>query len=56
MPMQKVSSSFSFIITSGGKLLEIALQYKIPYSLIPKDFMPRQALGFSITILLALKI
>ena len=48
----KNKSVISFIITSGGKLLEIALQYKIPYSLIPKDFMPRQALGFSITILL----
>ena len=45
-------NSLNVIMTSGGQLLDIAIKEKIPYSLIPEGYMPRQALGYSVSILL----
>ena len=47
-------NSFNIIMTSSGKLLDIAIKEKLPYSLIPKGYMPRQALGYSVSILLSI--
>ena len=47
----KELNSFCFVMTSGGSLLDIAINEGLPYSLIPKGYMPRQALGYSVSIL-----
>ena len=46
------SSATIVIMTSGGELLEFAKDKSLPYALIPKGYMPRQALGYSVSIIL----
>ena len=45
-------NSFVIIMTSGGELLKLAKEEELPYALIPKGYMPRQALGYSVSIIL----
>lgn len=35
------------VISSGGRLLDLAKERKIPYLVIPKGYPPRQALGYA---------
>ena len=46
------SNATIVVMTSGGKLLKLAKDKNLPYALIPKGYMPRQALGYSISIIL----
>ena len=47
-----VSNASIVVMTSGGELLKLAKDQKLPYALIPGGYMPRQALGYSISIIL----
>ena len=42
------------IVTSGGELLKVAKAKKLIYFVIPKGYMPRFALGYSISILMTI--
>lgn len=42
-----------FVLTTGGKIGEIARKHKIPVATLPKGYQPRAALGFSVVPLLA---
>ena len=45
-------NSFNIIMTSGGELLRLGIKKRIPYALIPAGYMPRAALGYSVSIIL----
>jgi glucose/mannose-6-phosphate isomerase len=44
------------VITSGGKLMEIAKQNQITYAVLPTDYQPRMAVIFNLRALIALLI
>jgi len=41
----------AFVISSGGKLIEFAKKYKIPFVLVPSGIQPRCALGYQFSAL-----
>lgn len=43
-----------FVISSGGKLIELARENKVPYVKIPEGYPPRTALGYLLTPLVIL--
>lgn len=44
----------TFVISSGGKLIELARENKVPYVKIPEGYPPRTALGYLLTPLVKL--